>query len=194
MSSWKWISSISHQDNPTAKADPGCSFSFPSFPETQADGGDDPMPYDPTVISNPNKKSNKSRNTGLAVGFALFALIILVGGVYWWRRRQKQKARATNPRWLPGAVTMQRRGSNDYPLFVYGNEDSKEEKFAETRDAGMRTYTATDHDAWERALNQDQERPEDGRPMSRHMDVWERMRGLRDQQEAKTAESKLVDA
>lgn len=89
---------------------------------------------------------------------------------------------------------MQRRGSNDYPLFVYGNEDSKEEKFAETRDAGMRTYTATDHDAWERALNQDQERPEDGRPMSRHMDVWERMRGLRDQQEAKTAESKLVDA
>ncbi|KAI9494560.1 hypothetical protein BDB00DRAFT_818552 [Zychaea mexicana] len=207
MHSWKWVNSISHQDDPTSKSDPGCSFSFPSFPDDPSSitEGDNPLPYDPTVIKNPNKPSNKgSRNKGLAIGFALFGLLLICGGLFWYFRRQRRKARALNPRWLPGAITSHKGGANnDYPLFVYNNLDDKSNNndFHEENEKkqslapqlslnddhhgvggdGMRTYTANDHGQWERALDQDPERPEDGRAMSRHMDVWERMRSLHDQ-------------
>ena len=195
MNSWKWVKSMSHQDNPTAKKDPGCSYSFPRFPDdTGLTEGDNPMPYDPTVVSNPNKLTNTGRNKGLAIGFALLGLLLVCGVLFWYFRRQRRKARAMNPRWLPGAITSHKGGANnDYPLFVYNNLDDKnnmngsgnqdEKKSAGFSDAfdGTRTYTANDHDQWERALDQDPERPEDGRAMSRHMDVWERMRNLHDQ-------------
>ncbi|KAG2222289.1 hypothetical protein INT45_006968 [Circinella minor] len=195
MNSWKWVRSMSHQDNPTAKDDPGCSYNFPRFPDdTNLTEGDNPMPYDPTVVSNPNKPTNTGRNKGLAIGFALLGLFLVCGVFFWYFRRQRRKARAMNPRWLPGAITSHKGGANnDYPLFVYNNLDDKnninengkqdEKKSAQLSDGfdGTRTYTANDHDQWERALDQDPERPEDGRAMSRHMDVWERMRNLHDQ-------------
>ncbi|KAI7860104.1 hypothetical protein BDC45DRAFT_530546 [Circinella umbellata] len=33
MSSWKWVRSMSHQDNSEAKDDAGCSYNFPRFPD-----------------------------------------------------------------------------------------------------------------------------------------------------------------
>ncbi|KAI9246255.1 hypothetical protein BDA99DRAFT_543349 [Phascolomyces articulosus] len=199
MNSWKWVRSMSHSDNPTEKKDPGCSYSFPKFPEdTSLTEGDHPLPYDPTVVSNPNKPSNSSRNKGLAIGFAILGLLLVCVAAFWYFRRQRRKARAMNPRWLPGAITSHKGGANnDYPLFVYNNMDDKsmgnngggfnnhqdEKKPPRLSDElfdGTRTYTANDHDQWERSLDQDPERPEDGRAMSRHMDVWERMRNLHD--------------
>ncbi|KAI8139751.1 hypothetical protein BJV82DRAFT_243117 [Fennellomyces sp. T-0311] len=191
MHSWKWVRSISHQDNPTAKADAGCTFSFPKFPDdTSLTQGDHPMEYDPTVIANPNKASNGARNKGLAIGLSIFGILLIIGGFFFYRRRQRKKARALNPRWLPGAITSHKGGANnDYPLFVYNNADQKDAtdekkppRLSLDNDSdGMRTYTANDHDNWARALDQDPERPEDGRPMSRHTEVWERMRSLHDQ-------------
>lgn len=208
MQAWKWVGSISHQDNPTAyqSANPGCQFTFPDFPDPAANEGDDPMPYDPTVISNPNagKIGTSSKTKGLAIGFSIFALLLIAGGAFYlYRRRQRQKNRVLNPRWLPGALGANHTNNNDYPLFVY-QPPNPSEKVATTAttnnnepSVGMRSYTASDHEAWERALGQDSERPEDGRAMSRHMDIWERMRDLRDMQEDVSkkdqAVGKLID-
>ncbi|ORZ02348.1 hypothetical protein BCR43DRAFT_6742 [Syncephalastrum racemosum] len=201
---WEWVKSAPAGQS-TAPGTPSCSLDFPNFPEAGTYGGDAAKPYDPTVIKNPRApKGLSTQNKAITVVFALLGAA-LIGGLIWWcLRRQRRQARATNPRWLPGAIANNKSSSNnssasnnDYPLFVYNNLDDNEKAIGGDKDT-TKTYTATDHAQWERALDQDAERPEDGRPMTRHSELWERMRNLSENHTesamSEPKQGKLVDA
>ncbi|KAI9008922.1 hypothetical protein CLU79DRAFT_775881 [Phycomyces nitens] len=197
MSSWKWVNKISKQDTTTTSASstPTCWFSFPSFPLSSQTNGTAPLPYDSSVILNPflqEKKAEKveEKKKGFGISFGLVAFLLVLGGGIYYLRRQRRKARTLNPRWLPGGVANSRATGfeerrNDYPLFVYGNrvEKGSDNDVASTTaippsTTGVRTYTASDNDEWERSLGNDQGHPVDNQPLPRHVDIWDRMENL----------------
>ncbi|KAG0174197.1 hypothetical protein DFQ29_007571 [Apophysomyces sp. BC1021] len=189
MDEWKWVTSMSHQDPVYPTYQPSCRFEFPDPPSVPQSAGNHPLPYDPTVISNPNQGSDDDddkKKKGFGISFGLLAFLLALGAAVYYFLRVRKNARTLNPRWMPGALSPENsayrdiNNRNDYPLFVYNNEKKDEENAAATTTgaAGIRTYTASDHDQWERELGQDCERPVDGRPLSRHTDIWNRMRDL----------------
>lgn len=202
---WEWVTSAPAGQS-TTLGTPSCSLDFPDFPEDKDTfGGDAAKPYDPTVIKNPRSpKGLSTQNKAITIVFCLLGAALIGGLIWWFLRRQRRQARATNPRWLPGALANNKSSSNnssasnnDYPLFVYNNHDDNEKAIGRDKET-TKTYTATDHAQWERALDQDAERPEDGRPMTRHSELWERMRNLSENHADSTVpepkQGKLVDA
>jgi hypothetical protein len=199
--SWTWVTSIPSGYSPSGvSTSPSCSFDFPTLPTEARVAGNAPKSYDISVITNPNahhEALTTPEKGGIGVAVPLFVIACLVGAFFWYRRRQRNKSRQLNPRWMPGALSSNSMtaGSsqpgagtspkNDYPLFTYnnntdGNNGQNPGSGTTANQGGLRTYTATDHDQWERQLIQDNERSiaNDDKPMARHEDVWSRMRGL----------------
>ncbi|KAI8339691.1 hypothetical protein BC941DRAFT_421186 [Chlamydoabsidia padenii] len=185
---WTWVTSIPGDYSPSSvSTSPSCTYSFPPLPATHQLSGDAPKLYDTSVISNPNAHHDAlttPEKGGIGVAVPLFVIACLVGGFFFYRRRNK--ARQLNPRWMPGALSSNTMTTspgappprNDYPLFTYNNNTTQEGSAG--NQGGLKTYTATDHDQWERQLIQDNERSlaSDDKPMARHEDIWSRMRGL----------------
>ncbi|KAI8081554.1 uncharacterized protein BX664DRAFT_285653 [Halteromyces radiatus] len=170
---WSWTSSIPSGYSPAGiNSSPSCSFTFPAPPAQPQTHGNAPKIYDTTVISNPNAPSTQltsSEKGGIGVGVPLFIILCLGAAFFFYRRHQRNKTRQLNPRWMPGALsTKSEQEGNNYPMFNYNDQPS----------TGLRTYTASDHDQWERQLIQDEQRPQDDTPMARHEEIWSRMRGL----------------
>ncbi|CAO3595560.1 unnamed protein product [Absidia cylindrospora] len=189
---WTWVTTTEAGYSPSSSDSPQCSYAFPSPPTENSVIGTSPKTYDNTVISNPwasHDALTTPEKGGIGVGVPLFVIACLGAAFFFYRRRQRNKSRQLNPRWMPGALSSSSNamsGStgatdghqqrNDYPLFTYNNNTDT----TTNQQGGLRTYTATDHDQWERQLIQDNERPQsdDDKAMARHEDVWTRMRGL----------------
>ncbi|KAL0076024.1 hypothetical protein J3Q64DRAFT_1753755 [Phycomyces blakesleeanus] len=191
----------------SSAANPTCWFNFPSFPLANQANGTAPVPYDSSVILNPflaqentshEEKVEETKKKGFGISFGLFGFLLILGAGIFYLRRQRRKARTLNPRWLPGGVSNSRPSGfeerrNDYPLFVYGNRVEKNGNEDNTVPAtgatatttatpppttGVRTYTASDNDEWERSLGNQHANPVDNQPLPRHVDVWDRMHSL----------------
>lgn len=112
MDSWQWVDSIAPQDSVTSTPqDPGCRFTMPHMPDSNTDGGDDGLPYDPTVVSNPNQNDDHvTKAVGISLGLAGFMLCL--GAALFFIRRQRKNARTPNPRWLPKPFAKFRRDTS----------------------------------------------------------------------------------
>ncbi|KAI8642264.1 hypothetical protein BD408DRAFT_344513 [Parasitella parasitica] len=207
MKNWKWVNSFDASSTSNTIAESVCSFDLPSTDSTNFYQ----FNYDYGVLDNPLRpKKSSSKAKGFAIGFSLFALIVLAVGAFFFirRRRNSKAARALNPRWMQTAPSQSKNsrghyGDNrDYPLFVYNKEidndnpnnpnNKRQNAFAPH---GVRTYTASDHEQWEEQLNQETGDPRDNQTTAtRHSDIWERMRGLNDDEQSGTLkQAKLLD-
>lgn len=101
MDSWQWVDSIAPQESSSdIYQDPGCRFAMPHMPDNSSDGGDDGLPYDPTVVSNPNRNDDHvTKAIGISLGVAGFLLCL--GVALFFIRRQRKNARMPSPRWVP---------------------------------------------------------------------------------------------
>lgn len=191
MSNWKWISSFDAKSIDDSIATSTCQFELPPINSTNFN----PFTYDNSVLENPLRPAPKNvKSTGFGVGFGLFALVLIVGGVWYYMRRQRKKSRTMNPRWMRNVPshTNDSHGNaygddRDYPLFVYNKELDKDNANSPNYNKqnafaphGVRTYTASDHEQWENQLNEEAENPRNEQSMNRHSDIWKRMRGLND--------------
>lgn len=106
MSTWQWVDTIETQTVTHPPAQPSCRFTMPHMPDDGGDGGGDngnELPYDPTVISNPNSSNVTAKAVGASLGVAGF--LCIVGGFAFLLYRQRKNSRTPNPRWLPGALS-----------------------------------------------------------------------------------------
>ncbi|ORY99871.1 hypothetical protein BCR43DRAFT_484428 [Syncephalastrum racemosum] len=106
MSTWQWVDSINTQTTAPPSAQPSCRFTMPHMPDDGSDGGGDDgneLPYDPTVISNPNSSNVTAKAVGASLGVAGF--LCIVGGFAFFLYRQRKDSRTPSPRWLPGALS-----------------------------------------------------------------------------------------
>jgi hypothetical protein len=111
MSTWTWVTSIPAGTRPQP-VNPGCRFDMRVSPDDNSGGGGnggngsdrDALPYDSTVVSNPNKNDTTALKEGLGISFGVLGLA-LVGALVFFIRRMRQGARMVSPRWLPGILT-----------------------------------------------------------------------------------------
>ncbi|KAF7727631.1 hypothetical protein EC973_007289 [Apophysomyces ossiformis] len=187
MSTWNWVDKIPRQDTPAVVTNPGCRFEFPNMPTDN--GGDNNngnnvgLPYDPTVISNPGN-SEEAKIKGFSIGFGLLAVIGgLSAGLIFYVRRLRKNESMPNPRWIPGSFTRSKSDNiaaskkpveeNGHPLFVYSGGES-----GDTRDGDTQTHKPNDQVHWQEDVQQDKEYPNDSRNMTKHLEIWDRLRGL----------------
>ncbi|CAO3591993.1 unnamed protein product [Absidia cylindrospora] len=114
MLTWTWVNSIPAGIAPEQQpVNPGCRFdvrvSQNGNDSGDGDGTDDGsngygLPYDSTVVSNPNSNDNTALNEGLAIGFSVFGLFLCVG-LFFAIRRLRHGAKTFSPRWLPQVLT-----------------------------------------------------------------------------------------
>lgn len=195
---WKWVDSLSNTGSTIASST--CKFALPSTQSVKFS----PFNYDYSVVVNPHTPNPSAVNKkGFGIGFGIFAFLLIAGIAYFCFRRvrRNKKARTLNPRWMRNMPSHTNSGAGavgndrDYPLFVYNKEldndntNNPNRKFNTTTTTtttthttafapnGVRTYTASDHDQWERQLSTEPE----GHSSSRHSDIWQRMRGLNDE-------------
>ncbi|KAG0181980.1 hypothetical protein DFQ28_006887 [Apophysomyces sp. BC1034] len=190
MTTWTWIDKMAQQETLATAAQPGCRFEFPNMPNDNG-GGDNGnnagLPYDPTVISNPGS-SDDARAKGLGIGFGLtFVIGCLAGGLFYHVRRLRKDESASNPRWIPSTFIRPKpdkdvsqnkpspgdQHENDLPLFVYTGSSDRD-----TTDTGTQRYTAADQVHWEQDVQQDNERPANSQRTTKHLEIWDRLRGL----------------
>ncbi|KAI8083964.1 uncharacterized protein B0P05DRAFT_535629 [Gilbertella persicaria] len=144
LNQWKWVNQFEATDDTVAAG--SCQFNLPNFNKTSFSS----FQYDMSVLDNPYRPQNDSKkSTGLGVGFGLLGGLLIVSGVWWYRRRIRKKTRTANPRW-----TSNRDHERGYPLFEYNKQEA---------DHPVSTYTASDHEQWEANPPQD---------------IWRRMEGL----------------
>ncbi|CAO3626749.1 unnamed protein product [Cunninghamella blakesleeana] len=196
---WTWVSSIpsNYQPNSIPITQPDCSFPFPALPATDQNQGDAAKIYDQTVISNPNspivweEALTTPEKAGIGVGVPLFVLLILGIGIFFFiRRRNLRKNRQLNPRWMPSVFGNQYPTNNNnshYPpphlngtssIPLSSNPSPSPPTTTGNQPTGLKTYTATDLDHWERQLIQDKDHPQSGeRAEARHADLWNKFRG-----------------
>ncbi|KAI8097044.1 uncharacterized protein BX664DRAFT_325462 [Halteromyces radiatus] len=109
MTTWTWVNSIPAGNYaPQQPVNPGCRFSMPvsQNDNNSGNGGSDGsgLPYDSTVVSNPNLNNNIALKEGLGIGLGTLGLL-LCGGIIYFIRRMRQQARTISPRWLPTILT-----------------------------------------------------------------------------------------
>lgn len=201
--SWTWVSSIESGYTPSSpNTNPSCQFNLPAMPSADQPKGDAPKSYDLTVISNPNQPKGLSteQKQGIGIGIPLLFLIGIGLAIFFYIRRNRRKNRQLNPRWMPGALS--NNGNNDnttattyppshlrgtsntpsseYPLSTYNNSNNNNSNISPlgNQPSGLKTYTASDLDQWERQLIQDKDHPQSNdRAQARHEDIWNKLRG-----------------
>ncbi|ORZ06059.1 hypothetical protein BCR42DRAFT_398000 [Absidia repens] len=114
MLTWTWVNSIPAGITPVLQPiNPGCRFdvrvSQNGNDSGDGDGTDEGsngygLPYDSTVVSNPNSSDNTALTEGLAIGFSVFGLFLCVG-LFFAIRRWRHGAKTFSPRWLPHVLT-----------------------------------------------------------------------------------------
>lgn len=123
MSTWTWITTLPPLLPNPPPPHPGCRFDMRVSQATNGnnDGATNGLPYDSTVISNPNSNDDTSLKEGLGIGLGLFVMLLCGGGVFlrWWRN----DAKIFNPRWLPASSTTlpsskELDTKNDVPMLV----------------------------------------------------------------------------
>ncbi|KAI8342001.1 hypothetical protein BC941DRAFT_415074 [Chlamydoabsidia padenii] len=115
MTTWTWVSSIPPGiHSPSQPINPGCRFDMRISPDDNSGNGSDngdALPYDSTVVSNPNKDDKIALKEGLGIGFGVLGLA-LIGGLVYIIRRIRQGAKLISPRWLPSVFTRSRPSSS----------------------------------------------------------------------------------
>ncbi|KAI9301193.1 hypothetical protein BJ944DRAFT_243494 [Cunninghamella echinulata] len=201
--SWTWVSSIEPGYTPSdPNTNPSCQFNLPEMPSADQPKGDAPKSYDLTVISNPNQPKGLSteQKQGIGIGIPLLFLVGIGLAIFFYIRRNRRKNRQLNPRWMPGALSNNGNSDNttattyppshlrgtsntpssEYPLSTYNNNNNNNSNISPmgNQPSGLKTYTASDLDQWERQLIQDKDHPQSNdRVQARHEDIWNKLRG-----------------
>ncbi|KAI8979726.1 hypothetical protein BDF20DRAFT_871291 [Mycotypha africana] len=195
---WKWVDKFTDISTSTEAKD-SCQFTLPAN-FNSSDVTFYPFNYDYSVLMNPFTPSSDSskKAKGFGIGFGLFFLILVVGGIYLYLRRIRKKTRTFNPRWIrhiPETMAASEAPSaddsrggtgknSDYPLFVYNNLENGSINYQQPHHTAtmyspqhnIRTYTASDHEKWERELVK-HDRDNNHRDAVTN-DIWRRMEGL----------------
>ncbi|ORZ21538.1 hypothetical protein BCR42DRAFT_407774 [Absidia repens] len=110
MTTWTWVKSIPPgAASAQQPINPGCRFDMRVSQDDNDDGSNsngnggtdnDGLPYDSTVVSNPNTNDNIPLKEGLGIGFGIFGLL-LCGGLFLYIRRLRRASKTFSPRWLP---------------------------------------------------------------------------------------------
>ncbi|KAI7855230.1 hypothetical protein BDC45DRAFT_506906 [Circinella umbellata] len=108
MTQWQWMDSLPAIQNPVEAAhqQSECKFTMPHMPGNNGNNGDENsgLPYDPTVISNPNQFSDNTTKVALGVSFGVTGFLLLLGALGFYIRKLRKDAHTPNPRWLPSAL------------------------------------------------------------------------------------------
>ncbi|KAI8143939.1 hypothetical protein BJV82DRAFT_609928 [Fennellomyces sp. T-0311] len=105
MSLWQWVDDLPRIEQAKGSQNPDCKFTFPHMPDNNGNnGGNNGLPYDPTVISNPNQSGDNTTAVALGATFGVIGFILCVGALVLFIRRLRKNAHTPNPRWLPGAL------------------------------------------------------------------------------------------
>ncbi|KAI9278960.1 hypothetical protein BDA99DRAFT_531688 [Phascolomyces articulosus] len=108
MSTWQWIDNLpAIQESINAASKPECRFTMPHMPDSNGNGGGDGnsgLPYDPTVISNPNQSSDNSTQVALGVSFGVGGFLLIMGALVFYIRKLRKDAHTPSPRWLPDVL------------------------------------------------------------------------------------------
>ena len=108
MTQWQWVDSLPAIQNTAevSQQQPECKFTMPHMPDSDGNNGDgnSGLPYDPTVISNPNQSSDNTTQVALGISFGITGFLLLLGALALYIRKLRKDAHTPNPRWLPGAL------------------------------------------------------------------------------------------
>ncbi|KAI9496511.1 hypothetical protein BDB00DRAFT_122173 [Zychaea mexicana] len=109
MSKWQWIDSLPVIQQFANAQQPNCKFTMPHMPDgdggNNGGGGDNSgLPYDPTVISNPNQSDDNTTAVALGASLGVAGFLLCAGALVFYIRRMRKNAHTPNPRWLPGAL------------------------------------------------------------------------------------------
>lgn len=110
MKTWTWLDHIPQQRRPSRPNKPvSCRFTFP-FVNPDEDGGNQPDPFTPAVLSNNTDSNVKKLALGITFGILGFLLLATAGVIFILRIRRDVDPNK-NPRWLPSVLLRKRKAS-----------------------------------------------------------------------------------